>query len=98
MGETPDLVRVFLTITPLEAGNVIEVLAEIDGDIAIYGPNHYRARGEGLNWHRTRWAAENCARQLQMARLAELRSQPVRPAVRAEIARIEAMRFGRPGS
>ncbi len=90
-------IHVYLTLDPLDCGAVTEALAEIDGDVAIYGTNRYRALGEGKRWHRTRWAAENYARQLQMQRLAELRAQPKRPAVCEEIARLEVMRFGRHG-
>ena len=88
MADAPDLVRVFLTHDPLLAGEVPEVMAEIHDGVAIFGDCRYRVAPEGRAWHRTRWAAENYARQLQQVRIGELR---------AELARLEGMRFGRPG-
>ena len=86
--EPPPLVHVFLTGDPLANGEIGDALARIEGDTAIYGPYGYQITGEGRGWHRTRWAAENYARQLQATRLQVLR---------AEIERIEGYRFGRPG-
>ncbi|WP_267422762.1 hypothetical protein [Methylobacterium sp. GC_Met_2] len=87
--ETVPLVQVFLTCDPLTHGVIPEVWARIEGDTIAHSAYEYRLTGEGRMWHRRRWAAENYARQLQAAKLAELR---------AEIARIEGLRFGRPGS
>ncbi|SDA13153.1 hypothetical protein SAMN02799622_00924 [Methylobacterium sp. UNC378MF] len=83
------LVHVYLTPDPLFAGEILEVWGKVVGDTVHYGAFGYCLTGEGRQWHRQRWAAENYARQLQAARLAQLRD---------EIARVEGFRFGRPGS
>ena len=88
MADEPILTRVYLTLDPLTLGEVPEVWAKIEGDVAIYGPYAYRATGEGRTWHRSRSAAESYARQLQVCRLDTLR---------AEILRLEGLRFGRLG-
>ncbi|MCJ2020544.1 hypothetical protein MKK84_24475 [Methylobacterium sp. E-065] len=87
--QTAPLVQVFVTSDPLTHGVIPEVWARIEGDTIVHSSYEYRLTGEGRMWHRRRWAAENYARQLQAAKLAELR---------AEVARIEGLRFGRPGS
>ena len=87
--DPPPLVCVHITTDPPAKGEILEVWARIGGDPAIYGDNDYRAFGVGNQWHRQRWAAENYARQLQVARPEILRT---------EIARIEGYRFGRQGS
>ena len=87
--DPPRLVQIYLTIDPLFSGEVYEAWGRIEGDVVVYGAFNYQTAGEGKLWHRLRWAAENYARQLQAARLAELR---------AEVTRIEGFRFGRPGS
>ena len=87
--DTQPLVQVYLTPDPLFAGEIVEVWGKVTGDTVHYGAFGYCLTGEGRQWHRQRWAAENYARQLQTARLGMLR---------AEIARIEGYRFGRPGS
>ena len=87
--DPPPLVRIYITVDPLASGEICEAWGRIEGDCAVYGSYGYVIAGEGRYWHRQRWAAENCARQLQAARLTELR---------AEIARIEGYRFGRQGS
>ncbi|MCJ2092116.1 hypothetical protein MKK67_06330 [Methylobacterium sp. J-072] len=84
----PPLVRVFITLDPLAQGEILEAWGRIEGDTVTFGPFAYRATGEGCGWHRQRWAAENYARQLQAERLTLLR---------AEVARLEGLRFGRPG-
>lgn len=88
--DPPPLVQVYLTVDPLASGTIEASWARIEGSCAYVQGFPLRCfAGEGVNWHRTRWAAENYARQLQAAKLAELR---------AEVARIEGYRFGRPGS
>jgi len=87
--ETEPLVQVFVTSDPLTHGVIPEVWARIEGDTIVHSAYQYRLTGEGRMWHRRRWAAENYARHLQAAKLAELR---------AEGARIEGLRFGRPGA
>ena len=87
--QDPPLVRVYITTDPLAQGEIQEHWGRIEGDVVVYGPYHYRVGLEGRGWHRQRWAAENYARQLQTAKLDELR---------AEVARLEGLRFGRPGS
>ena len=86
--EPAPLVQVFLTCDPLTNGVIPEVWARIEGDTIVHSSYEYRLTGEGRMWHRRRWAAKNYARQLQSAKLAELR---------AEVARVEGYRFGRPG-
>ena len=87
--DTQPLIQVYLTADPLHAGEILEVWGRIIGDTVHFGAYGYCISGEGRQWHRRRWATENYARQVQAARLAELR---------AENARIEGFRFGRPGS
>lgn len=91
MAETVPLTRVFITTSALATGEIEAAWAEIDGDCCrIRDPEAYRfLAGEGSSWHRTRWAAENYARQRQAELLAVLRS---------EVERVESYRFGRPGS
>ncbi|MCJ2051656.1 hypothetical protein [Methylobacterium sp. J-070] len=91
MAEAIPLTRVFITTTALATGEIEAAWAEIDGDCCrIRDPEANRSlSGEGSNWHRTRWAAENYARQRQAELLTVLRS---------EIARVEGYRFGRPGT
>jgi hypothetical protein len=89
--EAPPLVRVYITTHALLTGEIEAAWAVIDGDycrICDAEADRYLA-GEGSNWHRTRWAAENYARQRQAEYLAF---------ARADVARIEGYRFGRPGS
>ena len=90
MAEEPPLTRVYLTTSALGAVVIEEAWARIDGDccFVLAGLTARSLQGEGANWHRKRWAAENYARQLQEARLAILRE---------EIARLEGYRFGRVG-
>ena len=85
--EAQPLVRVYLTLADvLQTGSIGEALADIQGDRILIrdGSSRFIVSGEGQSWHRTRWAAENYAHQLQMQRVRELR---------AELARIEALRF-----
>lgn len=91
MAEAIPLTRVFITTSALATGQIEAAWAEIEGDCCrIRDPDAYRFfAGEGSHWHRTRWAAENYARLRQGELLAVLR---------AEIARVEGYRFGRPGS
>lgn len=89
--ETAPLVQVYITTNALLTGQIEVAWASISGDcICVREQEAYRhLAGEGSNWHRTKWAAENFARQKQAAFLDKLRS---------EITRVEGYRFGRPGS
>ena len=91
MAEAIPLTRVFITTHALVTGVIEAAWAEIEGDgCRIRDPEAHRfLAGEGSNWHRTKLAAENYARQRQAEYLAQLR---------AEIARLEGFRFGRPGA
>lgn len=90
MGEEPPLVRVYLTGCALSEVVIEEAWGQVTGDCCFVaaGLTARSIPGEGSNWHRQRWAAENYARQLQAARLGILRE---------EIARLEGYRFGRIG-
>jgi hypothetical protein len=90
MAEEAAILQVYVTSHILADGVIEAVWAEVTDDccrISDDGGYRYLA-GEGTNWHRTRWAAENYARQRQAEYLRQLRS---------EIERIEGYRFGRPG-
>ncbi|MCJ2143659.1 hypothetical protein [Methylobacterium sp. E-066] len=90
MAEETAILQVYVTSHILADGVIEAVWAEVTGAccrISEVGEYRYLA-GEGANWHRTRWAAENYARQRQAEYLRQLRS---------EIERIEGYRFGRPG-
>jgi len=91
MAEALPLTRVYVTTGALATGQIEAAWAQIEGDCCrIRDPEADRfLAGEGSNWHRTKWAAENYARQRQAEYLEQLR---------AEIARIEGFRFGRPGA
>lgn len=84
--EATPLVRIFLTLDPLTTGTIRETMAEIRGEAAFFylEANYTCCAPEGSAWHRTRWAAENFAHQLQMQRVRDLRD---------EIARVEGLRF-----
>ncbi|MGU3665127.1 hypothetical protein ACLBX9_13190 [Methylobacterium sp. A49B] len=89
--ESPPLVRVYITTSALQTGEIEAAWAVVDGDCVCIRDReaHRYLAGEGTNWHRTRWAAENYARQKQAAYL---------EFGRADLARVESYRFGRPGS
>lgn len=91
MAEAIPLTRVFITTHALVTGVIEATWAEIEGDCCrIRDPEAHRfLAGEGANWHRTKWAAENYARQRQAEYLEQLR---------VEVARLEEFRFGRPGT
>lgn len=91
MAEFAGRTRVYLTGCALTDGVIEEAWGQIDGDCCLVhvGLTVRAIPGEGTNWHRKRWAAENYARQIQAARLDLLRT---------EIARLEGYRFGRLGS